>query len=220
MNDAPLRNILFDLDGTLTDPREGITRCIQYALEKLNRPVPAQQELERYIGPPLRGAFASLLASTETELLETAVSFYRERFAPTGLFENKLYDGVPQMLASLRADRRRLFVATSKVGIYAERILEHFGLSQFFEGVYGSTLDGRFDNKADLIRHLLAGESLAAHETVMVGDREHDLLAARQNGVRSLGVTYGYGSHAELTAARADALCDSPSAVAALLLRR
>jgi phosphoglycolate phosphatase len=215
-----IKNVLFDLDGTLTDPREGITRCIQYALEQLNRPVPAQSALEAYIGPPLRSTFALILASTDAALVETAVGLYRERFSATGLFENELYAGVPSMLERLQAARLRLFVATSKVGMFAERILEHFGLSSFFDGVYGSMLDGRFDNKVDLLRHLLASERLAAAESVMIGDRKHDVFAARQNEMLSLGVTYGYGTRAELTTAGADALCDSPAGIVDFLLER
>lgn len=214
-----VRNVLFDLDGTLTNPREGITRCIQFALERLNRQAPAQSELEIYIGPPLRSTFASLLATPDAELVEAAVGFYRERFAAVGLFENEVYAGVPLMLESLRDARLRLFVATSKVGAYAERILRHFGLAHFFDGVYGSTFDGRFDNKVDLLAHLLESESLAASETVMVGDREHDMIAARLNEVFPLGVVYGYGTREELTAARAHILCDSPGEVADFLLK-
>ena len=219
MNRDAIKNVLFDLDGTLTDPREGITRCIQYALEKLGQHVPSQVELEAYIGPPLRGTFAAILKSTDTQLVETAVQFYRERFAVVGLFENELYAEVPSMLESLRDAHRRLFVATSKVGTFAESILEHFRISHFFDGVYGSTLEGRFDDKAELLHHLLNCESLAAAETVMVGDREHDVFAARHNRILSLGVTYGYGTREELRAAGADALCDSPSAVARFLLK-
>ena len=215
-----VRNVLFDLDGTLTNPREGITRCIQFALARLNRQVPAQSELEIYIGPPLRSTFASILDTPDAQLVEAAVSFYRERFSTAGLFENEVYAGVPLMLESLRAARLRLFVATSKVGAYAERILEHFHLAHFFDGVYGSTFDGRFDNKVELLKHLLESESLAAAETVMVGDREHDVIAARLNGVFPLGVVYGYGTREELMAARARALCDSPGEVADFLLKR
>lgn len=220
MKRDPFKNVLFDLDGTLTDPREGITRCIQYALEKLKQPVPSQSALEAYIGPPLRGTFAAILASTDAALVETAVGLYRERFAAVGLFENELYAGVPSMLESLQAARLRLFVATSKVGIFAERILSHFGLSGFFDGVYGSTLDGRFDNKVDLLRHLLESESASASETVMAGDRLHDVIAARQNRIFSLGVTYGYGTREELRTAGADVLCDSPLEIADFLLGR
>ncbi len=214
-----IKNVLFDLDGTLTNPRAGITRCLRYALEKLGRPVPAESELATYIGPPLRGTFAALLKTTDRELVETAVNFYRERFALVGLFENELYAGVPRMLESLRAASCRLFVATSKVGMFAERILEHFRLAPFFDGVYGSTLDGRFDNKRDLIRHLLESESLKATETLMVGDREHDVITAHDNEIYALGVTYGYGTREELLAARVDALCDSPGEVVDFLLR-
>jgi phosphoglycolate phosphatase len=220
MKPDAINNVLFDLDGTLTDPREGITRCIQYALEKLGRPVPLQSELEAYIGPPLRGTFAALLKSNDVEPVETAVRFYRERFSAIGLYENELYAGVPLMLESLRAASLRLFVATSKVGIYAERILAHFGIARFFDGVYGSTLDGRFDDKAELLSHLLDRESLAATETVMVGDREHDVFAARHNRILALGITYGYGTRRELTAAGADALCDSPAGIVDFLLQR
>jgi phosphoglycolate phosphatase len=217
---GPFRNVLFDLDGTLTDPREGITRCIQFALERLNRQVPSQSELEIYIGPPLRSTFAGILETTNAELVEAAVGFYRERFSSVGLFENELYAGVPLMLESLRDARLRLFVATSKVGAFAERILRHFNLAHFFDGVYGSRFDGRFDNKVDLLRYLLETESLTASETVMVGDREHDVFAARLNEIFPLGVAYGYGTREELMAARAGALCESPEEVADFLLQR
>jgi phosphoglycolate phosphatase len=214
-----VRNVLFDLDGTLTDPGEGITRCIQFALEKLNCEVPAQSELEIYIGPPLRSTFSSILKTPDAELVEAAVGFYRERFSTAGIFENEVYAGVPLMLERLRDARLRLFVATSKVGAYAERILEHFNLASFFDGVYGSTFDGRFDNKVDLLKHLLERESLLPSETVMVGDRKHDVIAARLNEVFSLGVAYGYGTREELLAAFVDAVCDGPGEVADFLLK-
>ncbi len=220
MKTPPIKNVLFDLDGTLTDPCVGITRCIQYALEKLNRPAQSQSALEVYIGPPLRSTFAALLESTDGELLETAVGFYRERFSTTGLFENEVYAGVPSMLERLRDAGFGLFVATSKVGIYAERILGHFHLAQFFVGVYGSTFAGLYDDKSDLLRHLLERESLEAHETIMVGDRKHDVFAAHNNRLLALGVTYGYGTREELTAAGADAFCDSPQEIADFLLPR
>ncbi|MDX6695119.1 MAG: phosphoglycolate phosphatase [Blastocatellia bacterium] len=213
-----IRNVLFDLDGTLTDPREGITRCLQYALEKLSAEVPSQSALEAYIGPPLRSTFKALLAAPDAARVEAAVGFYRERFTLAGLFENELYAGVPLMLEDLRGAGFRLFVATSKAAVFAEKIIAHFRLSQFFDGVYGATLDGRYDDKADLLRHLLAAEALKASETVMVGDREHDIIAARHNRIHALGVTYGYGSRAELTAAGAAWLCDSPGDINAALL--
>jgi phosphoglycolate phosphatase len=185
----------------------------------LKRPVPSQSALEAYIGPPLRTTFATLLESTDAELLETAVGLYRERFSTTGLYENELYAGVPLMLERLQAGGRSLFVATSKVGLFAERILAHFQLSQFFKGVYGSTLAGLFDDKTDLLRHLLESESLEQSETVMVGDRKHDVIAARNHRLLALGVTYGYGTREELMRAGAHAFCDSPAEVADFLLQ-
>jgi phosphoglycolate phosphatase len=211
-----IKNILFDLDGTLTDPIEGMTGCFHYALEKMSVPVPTQAELQRHIGPPLRGTFSVLLKTTDEAMIERAVSLYRERFSDVGMFENEVYQGVPEMLASLQSSSKRLYVATSKVGIYTERILKHFDLSRYFKGVYGSELDGRLDNKADLIRHILASESLSSDETLMVGDRKYDIKGAKENCCFAAGVIYGYGSAEELREAGADYLCHSPSDVAAL----
>ena len=212
----PIKNILFDLDGTLTDPVKGITNCFRYALERLGGPVPGRAELLPHIGPPLRQTFSQILRTTDQALIERAVHLYRERFATVGMFENEVYAGVPEMLAALRATPRRLFVATSKVRAYTLRILDHFALSAYFDGVYGSEMDGRLGDKADLIRHILARESLAPGETLMVGDRKYDIAGARDNGCLAAGVTYGYGSEAELVAAGADYLCHSPDEVASL----
>ena len=216
------RTVLFDLDGTLTDPFEGITRCHQHALERMGvRPIPAQAELARYIGPPLRRALATLLGPGATAAdIERAVVHYRERFATVGLFENVVYDGVDAMLADLTAAGCRLYLATSKVHAYAVRILEHFALTRHFTAIYGTQPDGRFDDKADLLAHLLAEQGLPVDATVMVGDREHDVLAAKRNGVRSIGVLWGYGTAAELTAAGADVLCAAPGDLARTVLAR
>ena len=211
-----VKNILFDLDGTLTDPIEGMTRCFHYALEQMRFPLPTRAELQLHIGPPLRNTFSQILKTEDALLVERAVGLYRERFSEVGMFENEVYDGVPEMLASLRASAKRLFVATSKVEIYTHRILKHFDLSDYFSGVYGSQPDGKFDNKGDLIQHLLASESLSADETMMVGDRKYDVVGAKENKCFAAGVTYGYGSALELTAAGADYLCQTPLEVAAL----
>lgn len=214
----PVRNVLFDLDGTLTDPAEGITRCYAHALERLGRTPPTRSELLRFIGPPMRENFAATLGSEDRELIERAVSLYRERFASVGLYENEAYPGVREMLASLRAAGLRLFVATSKVTEYSLRILEHFRMAEFFVSVHGTTPEGGLDDKAELVARLLRVEEIDAAESLMVGDREHDVRAARRNGLRSVGVTYGYGPRAELEAAGADFICDTPSEVASLLL--
>lgn len=213
-----LSNILFDLDGTLTEPALGITNCYRFALESLGRPAPAQSDLLKFIGPPMRENFAGILATDDKELIERAVAFYRERFSRAGLYENEVYAGVREMLAGLRAAGLRLFVATSKVTEYSVRVVEHFDLAGFFVSVHGATPDGSLDDKAVIVARLLREEAIDPSESVMVGDREHDISAARQNGVRSIGVTYGYGSREELTTAGADFICHTPAEVAALLL--
>jgi phosphoglycolate phosphatase len=215
-----VRNVLFDLDGTLSDPVEGITRSICYALERMNVEPPARAELLPHIGPPLRDTFSLILRTTDESAIERAVALYRERFAEAGMFENVVYDGVPEMLAQIRASRRRLILATSKMRAFPLKILEHFSLSAYFDGVYGSEPDGTLGEKAELIRHVLAAESLRPGETLMVGDRKYDVAGARTNGCLAAGVTYGYGSAEELTAAGADFLCHSPRDVADLLAAR
>lgn len=198
--------VLFDLDGTLTNPERGITACIRYALERLGAPVPPAEDLLWCIGPPLRGSLASLLGDEAAS--EDALRLYRERFASVGLFENEVYEGVPDALAKLAESGYRLFVATSKPEVYARRIVEHFGLAGHFEGVYGSELDGARSDKEELIRHILKQEGIGADDALMVGDREHDMVGAAGAGVRGLGVTYGYGSEQELRGACA--VCASP----------
>ena len=207
--------LLFDLDGTLTDPRVGIVGCLRYALDRLGRPVPDEDVLAACIGPPLRRSFAALLDTHDSALIEEATRLYRERFSVVGLFENCVYDGVPGMLERLRG--RRLLVATSKMAAFAERIVVHFGLRSYFSGVYGAEPNGRFDDKAELIAHLLRREGLAPEATVMIGDRAFDIVAARTNGLRAVGVLWGYGSERELREAGAERLCATPVELPAVI---
>ena len=186
----------------------------------MNAPVPPQSELACYVGPPLRITFAALLGANPTSAeIEQAVAHYRDRFHAIGLYENVLYDGVPGMLATLQNAGLRLFVATAKPHPSARRVLEHFGLSRYFENVYGSEFDGTFDDKADLLAHLLVQESLAPHDALMIGDRSHDMIAAGRNGITGVGVTYGYGTADELNAAGASVLCATPEDITAHALR-
>src|SRR6185503_17740460 len=148
------------------------------------------------------------------DFVERAVAVFRERFSTIGLFENTPYPQVSQMLVDLSSGQFNLFVATSKPQVYAEKILKHFSLADYFIEIQGNDLEGRLDDKADLVRELLERRNLNPEETIMVGDRKHDVIAARKNGVRSLGVTYGYGSKEELVDAGADYFCESPSTVA------
>lgn len=208
-----IENILFDLDGTLTDPVEGIANCVRHSLASLNLPSPPAEEIASYIGPPLRQTFAAMCQSSDKELIERAITIYRQRLSTIGLFENRVYAGVPEMLAALRSNGCRLFVATSKPQVYAERILEHYALDSYFVRLHGNDLDGRLDDKAQMLSELISEHGLLAAETIMVGDRKHDVVAARKNGVIALGVTYGYGSEEELTVAGADYVCHSPSEI-------
>ena len=211
--------VCFDLDGTLTDPVEGITRCIAHALERMNAPAPSLPELACCVGPPLRATFAGLLGPNNGPAqIEQAVAHYRERFHAVGLYENTLYPGVKEMLGTLRDAGLRLYVATAKPHPSARLVLEHFGLSAYFASVYGSEFDGRFDDKGDLLEHLLTQENVAPERALMIGDRSHDVIAALRNGIRPLGVTYGYGSAAELNGAGAAELCATPEQVTAAVL--
>jgi phosphoglycolate phosphatase len=204
--------IFFDLDGTLTDPKPGITRSIQYALQKLDHPaIPTEDELTWCIGPPLRASFVRLLGADHSA--DNAVAFYRERFSDVGLYENGVYDGVREVLALLGAAGPRLFVATSKPHVYAERIVAHFGLRDHFERVFGSELDGTRVDKSDLLAYALRETSVDPARTVMIGDRSHDMVGARNNGMAGIGVLYGYGSQAELLEAGARQVCATPGAI-------
>ncbi|MGY3443846.1 HAD family hydrolase [Bradyrhizobium sp. USDA 4473] len=205
------RAIFFDLDGTLTDPKPGITGSIQYALEKLGRPVPSQDELTWCIGPPLRASFVMLLGGEE--LADRAVELYRERFGDVGLFENAVYPDIAEVLAELRGRPGRMFVATSKPHVFATRIVAHFGLNLYFDHVFGSEFDGTRVNKVDLLAYALKQTGADPAKAVMIGDRSHDVIGANRNGIRAVGVTYGYGTAEELTAAGASHLCASPRAL-------
>lgn len=202
--------LLFDLDGTLTDPKEGITKCIAHALVRMGRTPPPLDELAFAIGPPLRPTFGRLLDTSDRDQIEAALAAYRERFATVGLFENALYANIRESLHLAHGAGHRLLLATSKPHVYATRILDHFGLAPYFSGVYGSELDGRHDDKGELIAHLLAREQLAATNCRMFGDRLHDVIGAAKNGIETVGVTWGFGSAEELTSAGARALCHAP----------
>ena len=206
-------DLLFDLDGTLTDPFAGITKCITYALDKLGRKCPPGDNLRWCIGPPLRDSFAKLLNSDDTVLIEKAVARYRERFGTIGLFENEVYDGIPKMLTVLQKEGHTLYVATSKPTIFARKIIDHFGLQRFFKRIYGSELDGTRGDKTSLLAHILQKESLAPLETAMIGDREHDMIGAKENGMAGFGVLWGYGTMSELQNSGARAFFKIPHEV-------
>ncbi len=212
--------LFFDLDGTLSDPSEGITKSVQHALQCLGRPYPDKSELQHYIGPPLRWTFPRLLGADDSDLVETAIGYYRERYETVGLFENEVYPGVPELLQQLRNDGYPLYVVTSKPTVYADRIIRHFGLDHFFIDVYGPELDGRFDEKSELVAFVLRERTLAPRRTIMIGDRARDVESGRTNGTRTVGVTYGFGSLEEITAARPDEICHRPGEIYPAVLRQ
>jgi phosphoglycolate phosphatase len=214
-----MRNILFDLDGTLTDSSLGITRCVQYAMEQLGRPAPPADELLFCIGPPLIESFTVLIPDGSPDLPRQAVLHYRDRFDAIGKFENHVYEDIPAALAELQELDCRLYLATSKAEYFARQILDHFELSSFFTGIHGARLDGSLCDKGELIGHILHQEGLSTEETLMVGDRKHDMIGAAACRISSIGVTYGFGSAQELNAHGAHHLVHEPLAIPRLITR-
>ncbi len=214
--------LLFDLDGTLTDPKVGITTCVQYALKSFGIEEQDLDKLESFIGPPLKDSFMQFYGLSG-EQADKAVEKYRERFQDTGLFENEVYEGIPQMLANLKRKGVHLAVASSKPTVFVERILEHFEMKDFFEVIVGSELDGRRVNKdevvAEVLHQLFGTEQIACDKVYMIGDRKFDVEGARALGVESIGVSYGYGSLEELKEAGADYIVQSVSELNYVLLR-
>ena len=212
-------HLFFDLDGTLIDPKIGITTCLQYALKKLNVPVPDADELLWCIGPPLSRSLAELLQTTDERLIHAGIQFYRERFRAVGKFEATLYQAIPATLHRLKSEGFQLYLATSKPRVFAEEILRHFDVAEYFNRVYGSELDGRLNEKADLLAHALEIEQLASDDCWMIGDRKHDVIGANANNMGCIGVLYGYGSREELANAGARHLAATPDELCEIVNR-
>lgn len=211
------KNILFDLDGTLTDPAIGITNSVMYALERFGISVEERSGLYKFIGPPLMYSFKQFYGFSDSDA-KLALDYYRERFRDGGLFENEIYAGIEPMLKRLNEKGCRVILATSKPEEFAGEILRHFGILQYFTFVAGNTLDEARPEKRQVISHILANYPELEHEaTVMVGDRSYDVLGAKEFGIPCIGVLYGYGSREELTQAGADAIAEDVDALRALL---
>lgn len=208
--------LLFDLDGTLTDSTEGILKCLVNAIEQMGFEVP--EDTNKFLGPPIRQSFAEFCGMNE-EQTDQAVKIFRERYSKVGLFENRVYDGIPEMLERLKNGGKRLMVATSKPQVYAVRIFDRFGLSQYFEFVGGAELDGSRDYKDEVIEYVLAQTGITDRSSVlMIGDRRQDVLGAHKTGIKCMGILWGYGSTAELTEAGADYIAETPDKAAEAIL--
>ncbi|WP_346934375.1 HAD family hydrolase [Clostridium sp.] len=196
--------ILFDLDGTIIDPKIGITTSVAYALNKFGIEVENLDNLCKFIGPPLKDSFMDFYNFTEEDA-EKAILYYRERFESKGLYENFVYENFEELLISLKNQNKILLVATSKPTIFAEKILENFDLRKYFDFVGGSNLDGTRSNKVDVILHVLNENSITdLSSAIMIGDRMHDIVGAKKAGIESVGVLYGYGDYDEHSASGAD----------------
>ena len=193
------KTFLFDLDGTLTDPKEGIVNSVLYALKKVGIEEVHISELDSFIGPPIQQSFIERYNMSEGEV-ERAVFYFREYLKQRGLFENNVYEGILKLLQQLKSSGNRIFVATSKPTVFAKQVIEHFQLTNYFEDIIGSNLDGTRIKKEEIIAHILqTHEELNKEEMIMIGDRKHDIIGANHNGIASIGVLYGYGCEKELT---------------------
>ena len=203
--------LFFDLDGTLTDPALGITNSFIYALKYFGLEIPSYETLCTFIGPPLPDTFKNLLGFSEDKAAE-GVKKYREYFAEKGLFENSVYPGIPELLAKLKENGKKLVVATSKPEEFSVKIIEHFGLSQYFENVCGSLMDESRSKKDQVIEYAIERNGITDKSKIlMIGDRKHDILGAKKVGLKSCGVLFGYGSRQELEEAGADFIAENVS---------
>lgn len=208
--------LLFDLDGTLTDSAEGIINCIKHALDIMGFDMP--EHPERFLGPPIYDSLAEFCGMNEEQVQE-GVRLYRERYSTVGLFENRPYDGIEEMLGRLRAGGKELFVATSKPEVFAVRILEKFGLSGYFRIIGGADIKGSRNEKREVIEYVLKQAGVTSNdEVLMIGDRKHDIIGAHRTGLKCLGVLWGYGTREELEQYGADFFAETPQETADMLL--
>ncbi len=197
------------MDSTLSDPKIGITKSVQYALEKMNIVEPNIDKLECFIGPPLQVSFGEYY-NFDGENTQKAIDFYRQRFKEKGMHENELYTDIPQLLKSLKEQQYTLVVATSKPTVFSEQILKYFNIEQYFDLIVGSNLDGTITTKTEIIQYIL--DKYNEHKLddfIMIGDRKHDIIGANNNGIDSIGVTYGYGSYEELNSSNSSYIVNS-----------
>ena len=205
-----LNNVLFDLDGTIMDPKEGFVKCIQYALNRLGQPSLDEDYIANMIGPPLQATFEELLHSNDIELIKGAVDLYRRRYSELGLFENAVYPGIIELFEFLYGNDCNIWVVTFKPVIWTEKIVNHFSLDRWLSGVYGPSLDERLFDKIRLVESVILDGKIAPENAAIVGDRKEDVSAGKLNGITTIGVTYGYGSQKEIVESFPDYICNTP----------
>ncbi|MDR3198269.1 MAG: HAD family hydrolase [Planctomycetaceae bacterium] len=210
------RNILFDLDGTLTNPFEGITNSIKYSLEKFGIAENNKERLKQFIGPPLEKSFMEYYCF-DKNTAQKAVRYYREYFVEKGIYENILYKGIGNVLEELNNQNKNCMIATSKPEIFAVKIIQYFQIEKYFKYIAGSNMEGTFIEKEDIIKHILTKWKLKNDATIMVGDRKYDIIGANKNGIDSVGVLYGYGTKEELQKEQPTYFCNNVNELLQLL---
>lgn len=210
--------ILFDLDGTLTDSAEGITKAVQYALKHFGIDVPNITDLNKFIGPPLKDSYKRFYGFDDDKAHDGLMKF-REYYEDKGLFENRVYDGIEEVLKTLKENDKTLIVATSKPEVHAQKILDHFGLAKYFDFIGGADLAETRVKKGDVVKYSLEEAGVNdISKAVMIGDREHDIIGGKENNLKTIGVLYGFGDVIELTQARADYIAKDPKDILEILL--
>lgn len=212
-----IKNVLFDLDGTLTDSRQGITGCFQHTVKELSGFRYSDEEIMSYVGIPLRKILGTLLGTNKEGIIEQAVAVYREKYGEIGITGNELYSGVRKSLRELADKGCQLFVVTMKNKVDAGRVVHYLGLGGFFKGIYGPGLDGIPDSKTKLIEAVLAENNLNPGETVMVGDRAEDITSGKRAGTYTIGVAWGFGGRQELTEAAPERFCEAADELSAVI---
>lgn len=212
-------HVLFDLDGTLTDPGEGITNAVRYSLSKFGIEVKERSELYPFIGPPLMDSYMNYYGMTKQQA-EQAIVYYREYYNAGGMFENKVYDGIPELLGQLKEAGKKRIVATSKPDYFAEQILERFGLLPYFDFIGAATMDGIRNNKIQVIEHVISKCDINdVSKCVMVGDRKYDVEGAHHFGIPCISVLFGYGGREEFEQAGSDYIVQTPQEIGEILFR-
>ncbi|MBN2239350.1 MAG: HAD hydrolase-like protein [Dehalococcoidales bacterium] len=212
-----IKNLLFDLDGTLADSREGVIGCFQYTIGNLSSFRYTDEEIQSYVGIEIRKIFRGLLKTDSEETVAEAIRIYREKYNEIGITGNELYDGIPETLSELKNRSYNLFVVTMKNNVDAGKIIDYLDLRKFFSGLYGPSLEGFPDSKVKLIETALTENSLNPDETVMIGDRHEDILSGKKAGTKTIGITWGFGSQKEISDAGPDTICHSPREILKVL---